>query len=1148
LIAIALVALTFSVLSVVVVPAAQAAEVGYRGPSFKSSSTPSAPTAEKPQSKLWFNDGAWWGALFNGSSRQFEIYRHNASTNKWNTTGVAIDARPTVRLDCLWDGSNLYVASAVRLGAGGTDSSIRIMRYSYSGGTYSMDTGFPVTIANAKVEAVVIDKDTTGTVWATYTHLGSNGAMSVYVAHSTVDARTWVAPYVLPVSGANNLVGGLDGDMSAIVAYRGNIGVMWSNQNDDTMYFATHQDGTADNIWSVTVAVRAPRYADDHMNIKALQVGPEGQVFAATKTSLTASSAPLTLLLVLDSSGNWKRHTFGTVADDHTRPILMIDSENRQLYMFAPSPCCSGGVVYYKQTSLDNISFPTGKGTPFIQSNSDLKINNPTSTKQEINGTTGLMVMAADDDSDYYLYNYLPLNSTGADTTPPDTAITATPTGTESTATFSFTSNEGGSTFECRLDGAAAWEPRCISPKVYENLAEGAHTFEVRATDSAGNTDQTPASHTWTVATTVPPTASTLTFAASGDAHVAMGSANTNYGAVTSLEIDTSPLYEAYLKFDVSGVSGTVTSARVRINVCCSASVNGPEIYGTSSSWDESTLTWNNRPGAIGTAPVDDKAAIATGTWVEYNVTPLVGGNGTQSFVLVADSSDGADLSSREGSFPPELVIEFSGDGSDSTAPETVIDAMPANPSNSSSATFAFTSNEAGSTFTCSLDNAVFAPCSSPVTYEQLANGDHSFQVQATDGAGNADLTPASHAWTIDTNIAALTFTAEADAYVAQGRPDTNYGTMTSTRVDSSPREDAYMRFTISGVAGTVSSATLRVFSSNGTYNLPSVHATSNTWDESTITWNNRPLAGNLIIDSDDAVGNGIWVELDVTAHIGGNGTYSFVLLPESSDGMVLSSRESAEAPQLGIEFAGDGTDSTAPETFIDAKPGELSNSSSATFAFTSNEAGSSFACSLDNAAFAPCSSPVTYEQLADGDHSFQVQATDGVGNVDLTPASHAWTIDTNISSLTFTAEADAYVAQGKPDTNYGTATATRVDSSPREEAYMRFTVSGVAGTVSSATLRVFSTNGTYNLPLVHATSNAWDETSITWNNRPVLENVISDSDETVGVGVWIELDVTAQISGDGTYSFVLVPESSDGLFMSSRETAEAPQLVIETS
>jgi hypothetical protein len=94
-----------------------------------------------------------------------------------------------------------------------------------------------------------------------------------------------------------------------------------------------------------------------------------------------------------------------------------------------------------------------------------------------------------------------------SDTTPPDTVIQSGPSGTttDTTATFQFAATEA-STFQCRLDGGA-WTP-CASPQSYAGLAIAAHTFDVRATDTAGNVDPTPASRTWTVsapADTTPP-------------------------------------------------------------------------------------------------------------------------------------------------------------------------------------------------------------------------------------------------------------------------------------------------------------------------------------------------------------------------------------------------------------------------------------------------------------------------------------------------------------------------------------------------------------------------------------------------------------------------------------------------------------------
>jgi subtilisin family serine protease len=85
------------------------------------------------------------------------------------------------------------------------------------------------------------------------------------------------------------------------------------------------------------------------------------------------------------------------------------------------------------------------------------------------------------------------------DHVPPNTTITARPpnrTGSDR-ATFRFTSNEAGSSFQCKhMNGP--WRP-CSSPKTYRNLNNGLHTFRVRAVDRNGNRDPTPAVDTWRV-------------------------------------------------------------------------------------------------------------------------------------------------------------------------------------------------------------------------------------------------------------------------------------------------------------------------------------------------------------------------------------------------------------------------------------------------------------------------------------------------------------------------------------------------------------------------------------------------------------------------------------------------------------------------
>ncbi len=113
----------------------------------------------------------------------------------------------------------------------------------------------------------------------------------------------------------------------------------------------------------------------------------------------------------------------------------------------------------------------------------------------------GKLVLAGNGSGRFALARY----EGAADTAPPETRISYGPAGTtpDATPTFEFTSSETGSSFECRVDTSAF--ARCSSPHTTPTLANGSHTFEVRATDRAGNVDATPASRTFTVAVPPPP-------------------------------------------------------------------------------------------------------------------------------------------------------------------------------------------------------------------------------------------------------------------------------------------------------------------------------------------------------------------------------------------------------------------------------------------------------------------------------------------------------------------------------------------------------------------------------------------------------------------------------------------------------------------
>src|SRR4051794_27977833 len=146
-------------------PAAANAASGYRDFSWAQAMGEKGPiglmgpTGEKPQSKLWYNDGLWWADMFDVGSNKWMIFRLDPATQTWVNTGTALDDRPQSWADTLWDGTHLYVASAGTNPTSPSDRA-RLYRYSYSAATkaYKLDGGgFPATIANYGVEAIVLD-------------------------------------------------------------------------------------------------------------------------------------------------------------------------------------------------------------------------------------------------------------------------------------------------------------------------------------------------------------------------------------------------------------------------------------------------------------------------------------------------------------------------------------------------------------------------------------------------------------------------------------------------------------------------------------------------------------------------------------------------------------------------------------------------------------------------------------------------------------------------------------------------------------------------------------------------------------------------------------------------------------------------------
>ncbi|GAA3883690.1 discoidin domain-containing protein [Saccharothrix violaceirubra] len=156
-------------------------------------------------------------------------------------------------------------------------------------------------------------------------------------------------------------------------------------------------------------------------------------------------------------------------------------------------------------------------------------------------------------------------------------------------------------------------------------------------------------------------------------------------------------------------------------------------------------------------------------------------------------------------------------------------------------------------------------------------------------------------------------------------------------------------------------------------------------------------------------------------------------------------------------------------------------------------------------------------------------------------------------ASTTFPATADTYVDSGSTSTNFGTASSLGVDGSPTKRTFLKFAVTGVSGTVTSAKLRVHTDDvsgasspagGTFRL----TTNTTWTESGVTYANQPAIDGATLGSLGSVSRNTWYEIDVTSQVTANGTYSVAITSSNSDGSDYDSRETGTtAPQLVVTT-
>ena len=345
------------------------------------------------------------------------------------------------------------------------------------------------------------------------------------------------------------------------------------------------------------------------------------------------------------------------------------------------------------------------------------------------------------------------------DTTVPDTNITGQPANptNQTNASFTFTATETA-TFECQMDNGGYSQLIARAPRATRwPGAARRHTFQVRAIDTAGNVDITPATYTWDIDNTVPDTnitsqpanptnqtSASFAFTATKTSTFECQMDNGGYSSCTSPKSYTlaagSHTFQVRAIDPAGNIDATPAVYTWEIDT---TGPNAPVVAGTTPT-NSTTPTWTwVSGGGNGTYRFKlDNSDLTAGAAVTTNTsyTPLAQGEGTHT--LYVQERDAAGNWSASGSLA--IVI-------DTTVPDTSITGQPTNPTNQTNASFIFTATEAAY-FECQMDNGGYSACTSPKSYT-LAAGSHTFQVRSIDPAGNIDATPAAYTWEIDTTV-----------------------------------------------------------------------------------------------------------------------------------------------------------------------------------------------------------------------------------------------------------------------------------------------------------------------------------------------------------------------------------------------------------
>ncbi|HEY3006127.1 MAG TPA: DNRLRE domain-containing protein, partial [Kribbellaceae bacterium] len=349
---------------------------------------------------------------------------------------------------------------------------------------------------------------------------------------------------------------------------------------------------------------------------------------------------------------------------------------------------------------------------------------------------------------------------------------------------------------------------------VFDSWSDGgarAHTI---------TTPAAPATYTARFVPGATPPPATFTFPPVADSYVSSAEPTRNFGTRSTLRTDASPEIRSYLRFNVTGLGGSVTAAKLRIFASSGNSV-GADVRAVTDNpfnpWTETGLTWNNQPGVGGV--LGSSGRLTAGAFVDVPLSTAGITNGVLNLGLTSPSTTATTFASREaGADAPVLIVTTAGSGGgDTTAPSTPtnLSATAASANRVDLSWTASTDNVGVTGYEVFRDGASLATIGTATTYSDnavLPATTYTYQVRARDAVGNLSGISAGAVATTPPASSELVLAPTDDAYVAQASPGTNFGSASTLQVDNSPVKHLLLRFDLSAAAGrTIVSAKLRL-------------------------------------------------------------------------------------------------------------------------------------------------------------------------------------------------------------------------------------------------------------------------------------------------------------------------------------------------